>query len=225
MTVQLGAFSREQLNIGLPPRDVWLHSPEKDGLIPTPRDDRGLVDVPLLIDTLKATVDPAYDWLSGFSDDHHEYWPKADYVNDPMMYANPHEFRNQMSNRLDGPCVFHRWLHRVTEPPVMPSQEVMHYCIKAERAMGSLAVHISSTKWLMKKSGLPKSHVHEGVNRRLDNFIRELDKVKELPPEFQPIDLSDYRADDLEGMLRLERTIGRRSLKLAIASPDLQRVA
>jgi hypothetical protein len=73
MNEQLDAPAREQLRIGLPPRELWLHDLKADGRIETPRDKFGLVDVEKLIKVVKATIHPSYDWESDFNDDHHEY--------------------------------------------------------------------------------------------------------------------------------------------------------
>ena len=225
MEHQPNVIEESKPNVGLPPREFWLHNPQTDGLIPTQTDRYGLVDVPRLIQDIKATVDPSYDWESDFSDDHHLYWPKNQYPDIPEAFANPHEFRYLMMNRLDGPRVFHSWLHRVTEPSAPPGEEVMYYRIQAERGVGSLALHIASTKWLLNKSGFPQMSVKDQVSERLQRFMDDLNKVKGLPPEFQPVNLQGYEADGLEDMLRLERTLGRRGVKAAIASPDLQLVA
>lgn len=66
---------------GLPPRDVWLHDPKKDGLLETPLNNRGLVDLDALVAGVKSTVDPSYDWTSTFNDVHHLQWYEARYPN------------------------------------------------------------------------------------------------------------------------------------------------
>jgi hypothetical protein len=47
--------------------------------IPTPVNDDGLVDYRELVRQAREFVDPEYRWLSPFFDEHHLYWPAADY--------------------------------------------------------------------------------------------------------------------------------------------------
>jgi hypothetical protein len=143
----------------------------------------------------------------------------------PDVYANPHEFRCLQINRIDSPRIFHNWLHRITEEPKMPDEEVMYLCIQRERALGALALHISSAKWLMTKSGLPPRSVEEQVNQRVDNFITDLETFRTLPPEFRIEKIASYRVDGLEDMLRLERTLGRRATRTYLTAPHLQLAA
>ena len=46
----------------LPPPDVWHFTPGKDEPLPTPLDERGLVDVDALIATVRETIDPHFAW-------------------------------------------------------------------------------------------------------------------------------------------------------------------
>lgn len=55
----------------LPPREVWLHDPARDGKLPTPVDEHGLVDLDQLVDLGKRTVDLRFDWQSRENDIHH----------------------------------------------------------------------------------------------------------------------------------------------------------
>lgn len=225
MAEQLIVPAHAQLKIGLPPRELWLHDPKIDGLIETPRDKFGLVDVERLVEVMTATIDPSYDWKSVFDDDHHIYWPRSMYPDLPDAYANPREFRFLQINRLDGPRMFHSWLHYAGEEPKPPSQEVMHFCIRRERALGALAQHISSTKWLMAQSGLPTSNVREKVNQRIDNFVTDLEEFRNLPPEFKDEKIASYQVEGLEDMLRLEKTLGRRATRMCLTAPQMQLAA
>src|SRR5215216_6283145 len=109
----------------LPPPDVWLHNPYKSDLIPTPVDERGLVDLRELIKVMKATVAPEYDWRSPFTDDHHLQWPNRWYESIPDSEYNPQRFRGLMISRADTPRVFHVWTHLITEPPPVPDDDIM----------------------------------------------------------------------------------------------------
>lgn len=48
--------------------------------IPTPVHPNGLVDYERLVYEVSSLVDPEYKWLSPFFDEHHLYWPAADYA-------------------------------------------------------------------------------------------------------------------------------------------------
>jgi hypothetical protein len=225
MNEQLNVSTRAQLKVGLPPRELWLHDPKVDGLIETPRDKFGLVDVEKLVEVMKSTIHPSYDWKSHFNDDHHLYWPRPDYLDLPEAYANPHEFRYLQINRLDGPRMFHSWLHHAGEKPKLPDEEVMHFCIHRERALGALAQHITSTKWLITQSDLSATRVKEQVSRRVDDFVAVLEQHRSLPQEFRYEKVATYQAEGLEDMLRLEKTLGRRATRLCLTAPAMQLAA
>lgn len=63
--------------IHLPPRELWLFDPSTETeLLPTPLDERGLVDMVGLIAVMKTTIAPGYEWTSPFTDEHHLQWPR-----------------------------------------------------------------------------------------------------------------------------------------------------
>lgn len=78
---------RDVHNVGsrhLPPRELWLFTPGKDERLPTPLDERGLVDPAALLEIVKSTIDPAFTWESDEKPDaHHLYWEHNLYPNDP----------------------------------------------------------------------------------------------------------------------------------------------
>lgn len=105
--------------------------------IPTPTDERGLIDIPALLEAVKATIDPEYQWPTDPSD-HHFYWPEAAYPHDHEGLVNPAWFRNLPIHKGRIPRVFENWLHEVTLPAPVPSTEVMHYRVESWR----VAVHL-----------------------------------------------------------------------------------
>jgi hypothetical protein len=115
---------------GLPPREFWLLDPEKEKIV-TPVDDRGLVVVPALIAAVRRTMHPRYKWGAPF-DIHHFQWPDAWYLyREGYGRVNPHLFRELSIHKGLVPRTFHNWLHRITIPPSVPSEEVMHYRVEA----------------------------------------------------------------------------------------------
>lgn len=109
----------------LPPRNTWIKNPEIHK-IRTPTDERGLIDVPQLIEDVKGTVSANYEWDSR-SDCHHLYWPGSKYPfsaeNDGL--TKPPAFRELPIHKTMLSREFHNWLHRITLPPDMPSKNVM----------------------------------------------------------------------------------------------------
>lgn len=82
----------------LPPVEFRLtHDNEK---IPTPLDQRGLVDAKQLILDVNATIDPAFTWPAEFNDNHHLQWPKAYYGPVHSESAELQAFRNLPISRI-----------------------------------------------------------------------------------------------------------------------------
>jgi hypothetical protein len=193
----------------LPPPDLWLHNPYTDERIPTPLDERGLVDLRELIKQTKKTVDPSYDWQSEFNDVHHLQWPNADYPYASDSVVNPHEFRNLAISKLNAPRIFHNWIHKVTEPPPIPSEEVMYYRIEAQRVVLALAKVVGICEMLTQKPEIDDNKLRERLIENFDDFNQKLETARAVPPEFQLIDLADYQPNDIKDLLRIRRQLGK----------------
>lgn len=120
-------FFMEDDSLWLPPQEYRKPLTEK---IPTPTDDRGLIDISELIRVVKATIEPEYEWPS-YASNHHFYWPGNAYPHDFTGLVNPAYFRNLSIHKGNIPRVFENWLHEITIPPAVPSEEVMHYRVQA----------------------------------------------------------------------------------------------
>lgn len=107
-------------------------------IIHTPVDERGLVLVDELIDKVKDTVHPWYEW-SGPVNVHHFYWEEEKY---PHIYevgkTNPAHFRDLPIHKGLMFKSFHTWLELVTIPPEPPAQNVMSYRSEAWNVSTSL---------------------------------------------------------------------------------------
>lgn len=208
-------MSREKIaspakpSLFLPPPELRLHHPKRDGLIPTPLDNRGLVDTSELIHTIKSTVEPGYDWPSPFNDNHHLQWPSNLYSSTPDSQLDPQEFRNLAISQIRVPRTFHNWVHRITEPPPMPSEEVMRYRIESQRVALSLFQAIRVSKNLTRKEIIPEEALEKALIKRFDDFTTSLERARSLPEEFQLIDLSDYEPRDYEDMFALGARLGK----------------
>lgn len=116
-----------------PPREIWRIDPHREK-VETPRDDRGVILVPQLIEAVLETVedDGRFEW-AGVPDVHHLYWPNRWFPNllDRDPETNPRNFVDMTMNKVLLPRSFHDWLHRVTTPPRVPSKEVRRYRVEA----------------------------------------------------------------------------------------------
>ncbi|HET8884602.1 MAG TPA: hypothetical protein VFM68_03980 [Candidatus Saccharimonadales bacterium] len=204
----------------LPPRDLCLFDPKKDGLLPTPVDERGVVDSQELIHMVKTTVDPSYQWTSPYNDVHHTHWPGNRYKHTPNAEINPNEFRNLATNKLYVPRIFHNWTHKITEPPPVPSDEVMYYQIEAQRVALALFRTVRSSRKLSRLKTISDEELETRLIEQFDSFNDTVETAKKMPPEFQVIDLSNYQPRSYEDMFRLGAELG----KTATASRVLRQV-
>lgn len=140
-----GVPPQEFLTIDLSRPDVHYQS------VPTPTDDRGLIIVDELVETVLEYVDPDYDWPA-YTSHHHAYNHEAWYPNFPEMGdENPYRFRNLPVHLLRVPRQFENLVHWVTEPAPVPEPEVRIYRVEAWRVASSLfekAYALEHWEWL-----------------------------------------------------------------------------
>lgn len=112
----------------LPPPEYWLIN--KGERLETPTDDRRIVDVDATVELVKAQLAPGYEWPSGL-DVHHFEWYRHRYPNvrQPGV-VNPYMFCELPPHKGLVPRVFHNFLHEITLPPPIPSEEVMFYRVE-----------------------------------------------------------------------------------------------
>lgn len=193
----------------LPPPEFRLHDPKLEGRIPTQLDERGLVDVLKLIDQVKQTVDPEFKWQSSFNDVHHLQWPSNQYASSPEAELNPREFRNLAISKIYVPRVFHNWVHQVTEPPPMPSDEVMRYRIEAQRVVLALFQSVRMGRQLTRNKQISDAKLEDRLVECFDEFSTNLERVRLLPREFHLVDVSDYEPNTIEDMFLIGRSLGK----------------
>lgn len=118
--------SREFCQIDLGNPEEYYHS------LDTPVDERGLIDIPQLIQVVKTCVNPNYTWPQELSV-HHFYHPGSWYPYQPQdgEASNPHVFRNLPIHKGLMPRQFENLLHWVTREPPMPDKDVMRYRVEA----------------------------------------------------------------------------------------------
>lgn len=197
----------------MPPHELRLHNPKRDGLLPTPVDERGIVDVKKLITNVKATIEPEYRWKSLTNDVHHLQWPSNRYADAPDADLDPQEFRNLAVSKLIVPRVFHNWTHHITEPPPVPSDEMMHYRIEAQRVAIELFQTIRSSRFDSRDKSLTDEELEQRLIRHFETFSTKLELARlAIPSEFQLIDFTDYQPKDYHDMYKISSKIGRAAL-------------
>lgn len=205
----------------LPPKDMWQYDPKRHEKLPTPVDDRGIVDAERLIAVGMQSVSPEYDWREPFTandkrpynDIHHLHWPKTRY---PATEENAtaKEFRNLHINLVNVPRVFHNWLHVVTEPPAVPEQEVMRYYIDAQHVVVSLFQLVQYGKRVLRNPQLDDAKIEQHLIRWFDLFNNGVEEHRKIPTDFQLVDLSTYRGETVTDMFEpnLVRNLGRKAI-------------
>lgn len=202
----MGFKTKNPQRADLPPPEVWLRSPRLP-LIETPLDDRGLVDFEALVNVVRSTVDPSYDWSSPFNDRHHLQWPRRFYIDEPDAKPNPAEFRHLGIGMVRVPRLFHNWTHLITEPPAMPSFEVMQYRIDAQRVAVALFEKIRN----IKRDGRAKElgqeayriFLSEQLSIGFDDFSHQFEIARNQPIEFQPVVYGDLELNEPVDMLNI----------------------
>jgi len=192
----------------LPPPDVWVHDPYKDDHIDTPLDERGLVDTGELIRLMKLSVDPSYTWDSPFTDEHHLQWPNRWYDNNPDQEISPQRFRNLTISKIDTPRIFHNWVHLITEPPPVPTEEVMRYRIEAQNVAISL-FRVAKTYSLLPRRQLSDASLERQLLQKYEDFSVAFERAKQIPKPFQLIDFDAFPLQTPEDMARIRKKIGK----------------
>lgn len=220
----------------LPPPDARLHNPATDGLIPTPtHTDTGLIDITSLIETVKSTVDPSYQWPRGLSM-HHFYWPGANYAStaEPESRFAPATFRNIPVHRGLVLRTFENWLHTITEPPEIPSPEVRDYRVMAWHVARDLFKTARKTVQWERMAQRRRTLIAEnpqiipagfnGVDVIGEEIMQEV-----LERHFRVFELQLTRQDDIPEALRIVDLSGSpkeiaASLGKVVAKPSLRLV-
>lgn len=197
----------------LPPREVHLFNPEKNGRMPTPLDERGLVDIDALVQLAKEAVDPEYDWASMESDIHHLQWVSRRYdVVTAFLGVDGNTFRNLVNRKAYVPRVFHNWVHYITEPPPVPVEEVMQYSIDAQRVALSLARTAGLATKLTTHYRLTDAQLRQRLDEEFIHYNLFVENAREIPPEFSLLALEQIEAKTIDEMLLANKHLGQLAL-------------
>lgn len=199
----------------LPPQKMWLYDPYRNGQLETPTDEYGLVDLDKLVTMVKQTVRPEFSWQSTYNDIHHLQWfarnyPALDENNTPV---NPNEFRELVSRKAYIPRVFHNWIHQVTLPPPVPSDEVMKHSIDAQRVALQLYRTARLATKLTRMSQIPARKRIERLDEEYINYSLYIENAREVPKEFSRLAIEEIEARNVDEMLLANRRLGRLALE------------
>lgn len=209
MTVRRRSGYDELSLPALPPPDAVVYDVSKEGLIPTPVDSRGLVDFKALVTVVDNTVVPEYVWPSEFNDIHHLQWPRAFYGYQFGETVDRIQFRNLAISQAILPRTFHNWIHAVTAPPDVPSEEVCEYRIETERVVKSLFQTALISAKLMRNKTISEKTLNERLMRNFEDFSRELESIRGLPYEFVPEGIEPANLSSIDDIIRIAPTLGR----------------
>lgn len=198
----------------LPPQDMWLHDPAKDGYLETPTDQYGLVDLDKLVTLVKGTVSPQFSWESPFNDVHHLQWYGRNYpvTNGNDDIVNMHEFRELINRKAFISRVFHNRTHQVTLPPPIPSDEVMLHSINAERTALQLYRTARLATRLTRMPHIPEKKLIQRLNEEYENYTLYVENAREVPKEFTLLAIEDVEARDVDEMLLINKRLGKLAL-------------
>lgn len=198
----------------LPPRELWLFTPGVDQRIPTPVDERGLVDSKKLIDLVKQRVDPSFSWKPNeesenyYFDKHHLYWRHDNYPSKPKAAVNPQEFCNLAVNKAIVPRPFHEFIHLITAEPEVPSYEVMGYRIEAQAVALALFNSARLSRKLPRIKMISEDKLAERMAQEFETFAYRLEEARAIPKEFSLIDVSEFHPESIHDMKRISHVLG-----------------
>jgi hypothetical protein len=182
---------------GLPPvefREIKDPSKEK---IPTPLDERGIVDSDKLIQVVNETVRLEYKW-PGKADKHHGQWQKADYVALQAWSPETHAFafREMAPNKMLIPRIYHNRIHAVTVEPPMPPPEVMRESVKEWIIFKNFFESVQQTTQVVRIFDRERSRrtfntqqediLNEELLRKLSGVFLNLEALETVPIERWP---------------------------------------
>jgi hypothetical protein len=202
----LGQLSNHYETLSLPQADPSIDYNDPINKIPTPIDERGLVDTDAVIAIAKSTVDPEYKWQKD-PDIHHFYWYEGWYP-DNFVPSNPHVFRNLAIHKGLMPRDCHEWIEKITIPPAVPTASVMQYRIEAwsiaKNLFKSARMTINRERQAINRpltlelhsdvltksqgSNIDKVWLHKEFERHFNGVLINLGRNANLPPEHRLID-------------------------------------
>lgn len=197
----------DQPTLWIPPRETWIHNPIKDGPLKTPTDSLGLVDLDTLISLVKSTVKPDFSWRSPRSDVHHLQHYARYYTSDLER-----DFRELVSRKVFVSRTFHNWLHIVTTPSDVPSEEVMHHSVQAETVKVGLTRAASLAMRLTRIPDIPEHKRAQRLEEVYGQYMTYYESAQHVPPEFNHLILEELAIENVDELLTVNRRLGKLAL-------------
>ncbi len=195
-----------------PPSEMQLWNIDKQGRIETPLDSNGMVDLDALVHLGKITVTTGYDWTSPLNDVHHLQWPAVRYSEENIGSEIGRIFRDLVGRKTFIPRRFHNWIHHITVEPPVPSSEVMHHSVVAERTARNIAMTAQLALRLTRMPRIPEAKLVQRLEEEFDNYSLYVENAREVPEEFQLLTLAEVEARDVGEMLGLGKHLGKLAL-------------
>jgi hypothetical protein len=197
----------------LPPPEVQRYSVEKEGLLETPLDGRGLADLDSLVKLAKQAVDPEFSWPSRENDVHHLQWMSRDYDTiEEETGIDGQVFRNLVNRKAYVPRIFHNWVHHITLPPPVPSAEVMYLSIEAQRVAMSLAKTAELATRLTRWSWLTEAQRNRRLDEEFINYNLYIENARGVPKEFSLLKIEQLEARTVDERLHANKRLGKLAL-------------
>jgi hypothetical protein len=212
----------------VPSLEVRTYDLHKKGRLPTPTNVvTGIVDRVALINLVKDTVIPGYDWTSSHvtrpkKTRHHLLWPHA-------WYEGLEDLRNHGTLSAGMSQLAHSWAHEVTYPSKPPTAEAAHHYVEAYDLVDAMQVAAKYPSVLARETLKINFDVfgaiedqqletlraeieedkHIDLEHQLETFSKLFEAAKAGPKEFQVVNYADMELQNVTDMLRIVRKIGR----------------
>lgn len=226
----------EPSSAAFPPRELWLYDPVKEGRLDVVYDSHELqlIDMDATLDLLVSTVETkksGYQFISAYADLHHGAHDEADYPNNPQAEINPRDYRALACNKMVLNRVTHAWWHRVFNKPLTATEEGMRVMIGAQSPISRF---YDSVKYVNQLSHGQHGEFHHWefqrqLRMRMGFYTAMLDRLHEVPVEFQIINPEGLWVDDTTDVIKVARMFKKFArpkspLPIAIHSEAQQRV-
>lgn len=196
-----------EATLWLPPRDTWLYDPIEKGPLETPTDSLGLVDLDKLVALVKSTVSPSFSWAAPRNDIHHLQYYARLYTTDIEI-----EFRELLSRKVKTSRTFHNWLHMVTIPSPVPTEDVMYESIQVERIKVGLAQAAGLAMKIARIPYIPEHKRSQRLEEIYNEYMLHYENARGIPPEFNQLSLDELAVESIEDLLGVTKRLGKQAL-------------
>lgn len=200
----------------MPPPEVWLHDPRKDGKLDVEYDDLGRVDLDKSVVKLLSKFAPEFDFAreSTLFDDHHGQHDENKYISSPHEQVNPRQYRRLASRRAGLPRMVHAVWHNLFNEPNTTEEWVMRGSIDAQLPLTHMRQSYDRC-WDIARtspSGQHNSELRRQLEPRMGYFCYLLDELSNVPPEFQIVSVDDINIHTVDDIITVARAFRKYSI-------------